>query len=108
MGMWPAKLWDLRRGKSQYLSPLISAATLVHAHADTSVICRFADPSGTPLNIRLQPNGEIVATARDGDEILVFRGDEKRDDKGRIWFSVALITSAAPDGYVIGSYVRCP
>jgi hypothetical protein len=78
------------------------------AHADTTAVCRVVDPTGTPLNIRLQPNGKIVATARNGDKILVFRGDEMLDDKGRTWLSVALMTSAAPDGYVIGSYVRCP
>jgi hypothetical protein len=90
------------------LTMYIFANPFIPARADTSVICRVADPTGTPLNIRLQPNGEIVATARNGDKIVVFRGDEKRDNDGRIWLSVALMTSVAPDGYVIGSYVRCP
>jgi hypothetical protein len=94
--------------KIMIFAAFIFAALFIPARADTSVICRVADPTGTPLNIRLQPNGEIVATARNGDMILVFRGDEKRDNDGRIWLSVALMTSAVPDGYVIGSYVRCP
>jgi hypothetical protein len=93
--------------KIMIFAAFIFVAPFIPARADTSVICRVADPTGTPLNIRLQPNGVIVATARNGDEILVFRGDEKHDDQGRIWLSVALMTSAAPDGYVIGSYVRC-
>ncbi len=87
---------------------VMSVAFLIPARGDTSVVCRVADPTGTPLNIRLEPNGKIVATARNGDDILVFRGDEKRDSRGRLWLFVALKTSAAPDGYVIASYVRCP
>jgi hypothetical protein len=94
--------------KIMILTAFISVAPFIPARADTSVICRVADPTGTPLNIRMQPNGEIVATARNGDKILVFRGDEKRDSKGRVWLLVALKTSEAPDGYVIASYVRCP
>jgi hypothetical protein len=94
--------------KIMIFTAFIVAAPFIPARADTSVICRVADPTGTPLNIRLQPNGEIVATARNGDKILVFRGDEKRGNDGRIWLSVGLMTSAIPDGYVIGSYVRCP
>ena len=94
--------------KIMIFATAICIAAVVTARADTSVICRVADPTGTPLNIRLQPNGEIVATARNGEEILVFKGDEKRDSKGRVWLYVALKTSSAPDGYVIGSFVRCP
>jgi hypothetical protein len=94
--------------KIMIFAAFIFAAPFIPARADTSVICHVADPTGTPLNIRLQPNGEIVATARNGDMILVFRGDEKRDNDECIWLSVALMTSAVPDGYVIGSYVRCP
>jgi hypothetical protein len=94
--------------KIMIFTAFIFAAPFIPARADTSVICRVADPTGMPLNIRLQPNGVIVATARNGNKIIVFRGDEKRDNDGRIWLSVALMTSAAPDGYVIGSYVLCP
>jgi len=86
----------------------ILVAPSIPARAAPSVVCRVADPTGTPLNIRLQPNGEIVATAHNGEKILVFRGDEMRDARGRTWLSVALMSSSAPDGYVIGSYVRCP
>src|ERR1700676_2246896 len=54
--------------------------------------CRVADPTGTPLNIRMQPNGAIVATARHGEKLLVFTENSVVDDKGRAWYYVALST----------------
>ena len=70
--------------------------------------CRVADPTGTPLNIRMQPNGKIVASVRNGELIQVFEGNDKTDSQGRTWYEVAMRTSAAPEGYVPAAYVRCP
>ena len=70
--------------------------------------CIVADPTGTPLNIRLTPNGKIVATARKGTRIQVFEGEEKYDDQKRAWYFVALPTSSAPDGYALAAYINCP
>ena len=72
-----------------------------------SLDCRVADPTGTPLNIRTQPNGEVVNTARNGDLIQVFSGEEKYDSRGRLWYYVANRFSSAPDGYALAAYIRC-
>jgi endonuclease YncB( thermonuclease family) len=85
----------------------IALAAAAPAHAATAV-CVVADPTGTPLNIRLQPNGETVASVRNGEKLLVFFEGAKTDSRGRVWYEVAMSTSAAPDGYVFAEFVRCP
>jgi hypothetical protein len=77
------------------------------AQAATAV-CVVADPTGTPLNIRMEPNGETVARVRNGEKLLVFFDGTKTDSRGRVWYEVAMATSSAPDGYVFAAYVRCP
>jgi hypothetical protein len=84
---------------------MISLAFALPARA---LDCIVADPTGTPLNIRLTPNGRIVATARKGTRIQVFEGEEKYDDQKRAWYFVALPTSSAPDGYALAAYINCP
>jgi hypothetical protein len=73
---------------------LVSLALVMPAFA---LDCIVADPTGTPLNIRMSPNGKIVATARKGTRIQVFEGEEKYDDQNRAWYFVALPTSSAPE-----------
>ena len=82
-------------------------AILAVATPAAALDCRVADPTGTPLNIRLTPNGRVVATARNGSPIQVFAGEDRRDRQGRLWHYVALPGSSAPDGYAIASYIRC-
>jgi hypothetical protein len=84
---------------------LVSLAFVLPARA---MDCIVADPTGTPLNIRMSPNGKIVATARQGTRIQVFEGEEKYDDRNRAWYFVALPTSSAPDGYALAQFIRCP
>jgi hypothetical protein len=70
--------------------------------------CVVADPTGPPLNIRLAPNGRIVATTCNGTRIELFEGEERYDAQNRPWYFVALPTSSAPDGYTFAAYIRCP
>ncbi len=70
--------------------------------------CHVADPTGTPLNIRMTPNGEVVATARNGSRIQGYDGEDQFDSQGRRWLYVGLSTSSAPDGYAFAAYIRCP
>jgi TRAP-type C4-dicarboxylate transport system substrate-binding protein len=72
-----------------------------------SLNCRVADPTGTPLNIRMEPNGQVVNTAINGELIQVFSGEEKYDSRGRLWYYVANRWSSAPDGYALAAYIRC-
>ena len=86
----------------------IGAALLALTTQAAASNCRVADPTGTPLNIRTAPNGQVVATARNGALIQVYDNNDKFDNQGRRWYYVGLSTSSAPDGYAIAAYIRCP
>jgi hypothetical protein len=86
---------------------LAIGVVVVSALPAAAADCFVADPTGTPLNIRMTPNGQTVARARNGTRIQVFDGEDKLDSQGRVWYHVALPTSAAPDGYAFAPYIRC-
>jgi hypothetical protein len=100
---WVMRPYDMTR--TVIAAGLVSLALAMPACA---LDCIVVDPTGTTLNIRPSPNGKIVATARKGTRIQVFEGDEKYDSQNRAWYSVALPTSSAPDGYALAEYIRCP
>jgi hypothetical protein len=50
-------------------------------------ICRVTDPTGSPLNIRLKPNGKIVARIR--NQRLVYP-QSIMNDKGKKWTLIAI------------------
>lgn len=45
---------------------LIAVPSPVVADEDLDETCVVADPTGTPLNIRDEPNGDIIGTIRNG------------------------------------------
>ena len=57
-------------------------------------VCKVTDPTGTPLNVRVSPNGKIVNTLRNGREVYIQR--TANDDRGRNWVYVS--------GYYDGAY----
>ena len=67
------------------LPPALVAATGIAGACGGAPLCTVADPAGTPLNIRLSPNGPVVGTARNGTG-LVFVAHRERD--GKLWARV--------------------
>ena len=72
-------------------------------------ICTVADPTGTPLNIRLSPNGPVVGTAQNGMELVFI---EHREVEGQTWALVERFQdgemAADFDGaWVFGTYLDC-
>jgi hypothetical protein len=68
-------------------------------------ICRVADPTPTPLNVRTSPNGRIVGTLRNGDEITVL--DRTMDRKRQGWVYVGRSEDRSPIGWVYREYIDC-
>ena len=52
------------------------------------------DPTGTPLNLRDRPNGEVINSIRNG--FIVYIEDSATDDQGRLWVKVG---SYSEEGY---------
>jgi hypothetical protein len=74
--------------RAHRLPPALFAAaliTLALATPASALNCIVADPTGSPLDIRLAPNGKVVATARKGTRIQVFEGEEKYDNQRPVW-----------------------
>ncbi len=72
-------------------------------------ICTVADPTGTPLNIRLSPNGPVVAAAKNGTE-LVFVGH--REVEGKLWalverFEGGELAADFDGAWVFAAYLDC-
>ncbi|WP_137112570.1 SH3 domain-containing protein [Rhodobacter sp. SY28-1] len=90
--------------------PLVLAATTGVALAcGGAPICTVKDPTGTPLNIRLSPNGPVVGTAKNGTELLFV---EHREVDGKLWalverFETGELEADFQGAWVFGNYLDC-
>ena len=81
------------------------ATCLTAAPAFAQNRCAFTDPTGTPLNIRETPNGEIIGRVSNGVGIRVI--NTSSDERGRAW---ALISPRGRNhvvGWVYREFVSC-
>lgn len=81
------------------------ATSLMAAPAFAQNRCAVTDPTGTPLNIRETPNGEIIGYVSNGAGIRVM--NTSFDERGRPW---ALISPRGRNhvvGWVYREFVSC-
>jgi uncharacterized protein YgiM (DUF1202 family) len=71
---------------------------------DIGEICTVSDPTGTPLNIREQPNGNILGTWANGVRVRPY--DEKML-KGKSWVAVEQLAEDNKAGWVFDPYLKC-
>jgi hypothetical protein len=91
-----------------WLLPFLASGGLALACGGPS-ICTVADPTGTPLNIRLAPGGPVVGTAKNGTELAFV---EHRDVDGKRWalverFSKDELFADFEGAWVFGAYLSC-
>jgi hypothetical protein len=67
--------------------------------------CRVMDPTGTPLNVRATPNGQITGTLPNG--LLVSIRDVTTDNRGRPWALIAQFESGRRIGWVFREFIAC-
>jgi Bacterial SH3 domain len=67
--------------------------------------CRVMDPTGTPLNVRTTPNGHIVGTLNNGEQVTVL--DRSSDRKGKSWVYVGNYEDSKPIGWVFREFIAC-
>jgi hypothetical protein len=67
--------------------------------------CKVMDPTGTPLNVRSTPQGNIVGTPTNG--ALVSIVDSSVDAAGKSWAYVARYSDGAPIGWVFREFIAC-
>jgi hypothetical protein len=90
--------------------PLAALATLtILAMAATDAAaenrCRVMDPTGTPLNVRVAPNGQIVGALPNG--LLVSIVNMADDANGKPWAFIARYDNARPIGWVFREFIAC-
>ncbi|WP_429129075.1 SH3 domain-containing protein [Ensifer sp. 4252] len=91
----------VRTGSIGILSVALSLMVVAPA-AGQDVSCVVADPTGTPLNVRTEPNGRIVMTLANGSKV---RRVGERRQAGKGW---ALVSSVAGElGWVFAAYLDC-
>ena len=67
-------------------------------------ICRVADPTPTPLNVRIKPNGAIAQGLDNG---LMVRVAERVDVDGKSWALIEPAQGGPPMGWVFSAYLYC-
>ncbi len=72
-------------------------------------ICTVADPTGTPLNIRLSPDGPVIGSAKNGTQLIFL---EHSEVGGKTWALVERFDESElfPDfdgAWVFGPYLAC-
>ena len=71
---------------------------LLTAPAVAQAVCIVTDPTGTPLNIRTAPNGEIIGTLRNGAAVTI--QSTAYDRSGRLWANIGT-------GWVYREFISC-
>lgn len=89
--------------RAAILATILLSLTASGAFAQSR--CRVMDPTGTPLNIRAAPNGEIIGKAANGALVNVL--DRSTDGRGRAWVYVAHRASGEPLGWVYREFIAC-
>lgn len=75
------------------------------AFAQAANRCAVTDPTGTPLNIRETPNGEIIGRVSNGAGVRVV--NSSFDERGRPWVLIRPRGSGQVVGWVYREFVSC-
>lgn len=81
------------------------ALTFTAGPVFAQTFCYVSDPTGTPLNIRIEPNGRIVGTIRNGTQVTI--GEEREDERGRSWVFIRNLDSGRGIGWVYRNFLNC-
>jgi hypothetical protein len=67
--------------------------------------CRVMDPTGTPLNVRTAPDGNVVGTLSNGTLVKIL--DRPSNVRERTWVYVGRYEDRVPIGWVYRNYLDC-
>lgn len=87
----------------KHLFSLLVLTVAVVINASAQEICRVSDPTGTPLNIRETPNGQIVGNLTNGMVVSVLATVVSKDNKK--WAHIG--RDGILIGWVFRDYVDC-
>ena len=79
--------------------------TDVSAKASTGTICRTADPTGTPLNIRSAPDGKVARAIENGVQVRIVQTRQGAD--GHPWSLIERAGESRALGWAFRKYIDC-
>jgi hypothetical protein len=82
----------------------VPVATAAPPTAPAAGSCIVADPTPTPLNIRMAPNGQILGAVANGVRVRVL---ERQTVNGKAWALIEPGEAGAKSGWVFSSYLNC-
>lgn len=105
-----ASMWPIRPRPAPAAPLLLGAlaAALLLAPpgpATAGPLCRVADPTGTPLNVRTAPNFKIVGALPNGARVEILQ--TVTGDDGKQWAFVADAADGRAHGWVFRRYLDC-
>ncbi|MEM1366143.1 MAG: hypothetical protein AAGH82_10395 [Pseudomonadota bacterium] len=74
------------------------------ASNDDLVLCKVADPTGTPLNVRDTPNGMLLGSVRNDQMVRVY-GHQIQN--GKVWALAYRDVRDNAVGFVFDAYLKC-
>lgn len=92
-----------------YCCGMLAASTAIALACGGNPTCTVADPTGTPLNIRVAPNQTIIGNASNG---TVLEFIDHIEHEGKPWARVAAFDPNVEElnlggGYLFGAYLDC-
>lgn len=66
--------------------------------------CKVTDPTGTPLNVRVAPQGKVVGKLPNGAQVQMI--ETGNDAGGRLWARISRM-DGRPVGWVYREFVSC-
>ena len=102
-----ARLWQTAPMTSPRPCAALAAALLLAlpGSAFAGPLCRVADPTGTPLNVRTAPNFKVVGTLANGARVEILQ--TVTGDDGKAWAFVADAADGRAHGWVFRSFLDC-
>lgn len=85
-----------------WMGATVVALVSMGAHAEE--VCRVADPTHTPLNVRSTPDGQPVGTLSNGEQVTALDHSQHR---GKDWVFVGKAADRTPIGWVFQDYLDC-
>lgn len=95
----------LRTRRLAATAAALALAALLPQGALAQQRCVVTDPTGTPLNVRTHPNGQVVGIVPNGRPVRIL--DTAGDPRGRPWAYVAERETGEPIGWVFREFVSC-
>ena len=80
-------------------------AVFLPTSAEAQRVCRIADPTGTPANVRAAPQGRITGNIANGARVRIV--GHQNDAKGQPWVRIGDDVRGPILGWVILRHVRC-